>query len=247
MRRSVLSIGRRRLPLISLNTLVVGSGAAALNAAVSLHALGQPDVAVATEGFGRGTTFNTGSDKQTYYKIGLAASRPETRRSKWPATSSPAAACTATLPWPRRPDRPGLFSAWSSWGSLSHDRMGAFIGYKTDHDPRERATSAGPLTSQLMGRALAAELKRRRIRVFDRHPVVSLLTASADGIPRVIGAAALDESRLARGEGAFVIFNAVNVVLARAARPGSTTPPSIRKARRDPTDWPSPPEPSGTT
>ena len=73
MRRSVLSIGRRRLPLISLNTLVVGSGAAALNAAGSLHALGQPDVAVATEGFGRGTTFNTGSDKQTYYKIGLAA------------------------------------------------------------------------------------------------------------------------------------------------------------------------------
>ena len=73
MRTSVFPIGRRRLRLISLNTLIVGSGAAALNAAVSLHALGQTDIAVATEGLGLGTSFNTGSDKQTYYKISLAA------------------------------------------------------------------------------------------------------------------------------------------------------------------------------
>ena len=221
MRRSVLSIGRRRLPLISLNTLVVGSGAAALNAAVSLHALGQPDVAVATEGFGRGTSFNTGSDKQTYYKIGLAALEAGDSPLQMARDLFAGGCMHGDIALAEAAGSPRAFLRLVELGvPFPHDRMGAFIGYKTDHDPRERATSAGPLTSQLMGRALAAELKRRRIRVFDRHPVVSLLTASADGIPRVIGAAALDESRLARGEGAFVIFNAVNVVLATGGPAG---------------------------
>ena len=34
------------------------------------------------------------------------------------------------------------------------NRYGEYVGYKTDHDPFERATSAGPLTSKFMTQAL---------------------------------------------------------------------------------------------
>jgi len=34
------------------------------------------------------------------------------------------------------------------------DALGGFIGYKTDHDPSERATSAGPKTSKFMSECL---------------------------------------------------------------------------------------------
>ncbi|MHC4885908.1 MAG: FAD-binding protein, partial [Planctomycetota bacterium] len=54
-----------------LKVLVLGSGAAGLNAAVQLHARGMTDIAILTEGLTMGTSINTGSDKQTYYKLGL--------------------------------------------------------------------------------------------------------------------------------------------------------------------------------
>ena len=55
----------------TLNTLIIGSGAAGLAAAVRLNALGVEDIAIYTEGLKMGTSINTGSDKQTYYKLGM--------------------------------------------------------------------------------------------------------------------------------------------------------------------------------
>ncbi len=220
MRKSVFVIGRRRLPLISLNSLIVGSGAAALNAAVSLHALGQTDLAIATEGLGRGTSFNTGSDKQTYYKQSLAGDRSDSPLRM--ARDLFAGGCMhGDIALAEAAGSARAFLRLVEMGvPFPHDRMGGFVGYKTDHDPRQRATSAGPLTSQLMSRALAADLRRRRIRVFDRHQVVSLLSSADGDGTRVIGALALDESRGVRGENAFVVFNAVNIVLATGGPAG---------------------------
>ena len=58
--------------MVTVQTAVVGSGAAGLNAASRLFAFGQRDVVLVTEGMGCGTSRNTGSDKQTYYKLTLA-------------------------------------------------------------------------------------------------------------------------------------------------------------------------------
>lgn len=58
------------------NTIVVGSGAAALSAAEQLNALGV-DAAIVTEGMNKGTSRNTGSDKQTYYKLTLSGNVPD--------------------------------------------------------------------------------------------------------------------------------------------------------------------------
>ena len=67
-----LKVQDKEIEIIKLNTAVVGSGAAGFNAAIRLKQMGIDDVAVITEGINRGTSRNTGSDKQTYYKMSLA-------------------------------------------------------------------------------------------------------------------------------------------------------------------------------
>jgi len=59
---------------------------------------------------------------------------------------------------------------------------------------------------------LAAAVKARGIKVFDAHPVFALLTESKAGAKKVIGAVALDAPKCKRRP-AFVVFNAVNIVL----------------------------------
>ena len=59
------------------HTLVLGSGAAGLNAAVQLHRHGIQDAIIVTEGLDCGTSINTGSDKQTYYKLSLCGATPD--------------------------------------------------------------------------------------------------------------------------------------------------------------------------
>ena len=61
----------RDIPVYALDALVVGSGCAGFNAADSLYDLGRTDIAIVTEGVQMGTSRNTGSDKQTYYKLSL--------------------------------------------------------------------------------------------------------------------------------------------------------------------------------
>lgn len=56
----------KNLPFLRYNTIIVGSGAAGLNAALRLYEMGQREIAIVTEGINRGTSRNTGSDKQTY-------------------------------------------------------------------------------------------------------------------------------------------------------------------------------------
>jgi succinate dehydrogenase/fumarate reductase flavoprotein subunit len=220
MRTSTLQIGGRSLPLISLNTLIVGSGAAALNAAVNLHRLGRTDIAVATEAFGAGTSFNTGSDKQTYYKLSLAGGPGDSPRAM--AADLFAGGCMhgdIALAEAAGSAR-AFFNLVELGVPFPHDPYGAFAGYKTDHDPRQRATSAGPLTSRIMSEILARDVRRRRIRIFDHHPIIALLTAPEGDGTRVIGAVALDAGRTSRGRSGFVVFNAVNIILATGGPAG---------------------------
>ena len=60
------------IPCRSFRAVIVGSGAAGYNAARKLYDLGVHDIAIITEGEKMGTSRNTGSDKQTYYKLTLA-------------------------------------------------------------------------------------------------------------------------------------------------------------------------------
>ena len=208
-----IEIKGHRFPLHSFNTIIIGSGAAALNAASRLHGFGQKNIAIVTDNWGGGTSNNTGSDKQTYYKFSLAGGIQD---SSWKLAED-------------------LFSGGSMHGDIAlceaqnslqcffnlvelgvpfpFDKYGAFIGYKTDHDPHQRGTSAGPKTSQMMFQCLARDIRKRKIRIFNQHEVIGFLTDKKEGSTHVIGAIALDKENLDSPNMGFVIFNAVNIIM----------------------------------
>ena len=65
------------IPVVSVNTLIIGAGTAALRAAHHLHSRGVRAVVVVVDRLGAGTSANSGSDKQTYYKLGIAGDEPD--------------------------------------------------------------------------------------------------------------------------------------------------------------------------
>jgi len=213
MEKSLTAIGGTRLPVISLNTLVIGSGAAALNAAVCLHEQGIKDIAIATEDWKAGTSRNAGSDKQTYYKLALAGELPDSAL-RMAVDLFAGGSMHGDIAYVEAQNSAQAFFHLVGLGvPFPHDRYGGYVGYKTDHDPRQRATSAGPLTSRLMVEALGREVRKRGIPVLDRHMVIALLTAGRKESRQVIGAVAIDKKSI-RGDGCgFVLFNAVNIVL----------------------------------
>ncbi len=165
-----------------IHTLVIGSGAAGLTAAVRLHAQGIRDLAIYTEGLALGTSINTGSDKQTYYKLGMygrEADSPFLMAQDFlrgGAMHGDIALVEAAL-------SPMAFAHLAALGvPFPHDPFGQFPGYKTDHDPRRRATSCGPYTSREMCRALIGEVQRRGIEVAEDRIAVKLLKTGGDHI-----------------------------------------------------------------
>lgn len=80
MENTIFSAGRYTARVYSCNTAVVGSGAAGFNAADRLWQLGQQDIIIVTENRLAGTSRNTGSDKQTYYKLTLSGGDPDSVR-----------------------------------------------------------------------------------------------------------------------------------------------------------------------
>src|SRR4030042_940346 len=193
-----------------INTLVIGSGAASLNAAVSLYREGQKDIIIATSKWGGGTSNNAGSDKQTYYKLSLSGEKGDSVIEMAKDLFSghcmhgDIALCEAQ----------GSVRAFMNLVSLGvpfpHDKYGSWAGYKTDNDAGARATSAGPYTSKIMFEVLAGEVKRNRIKILDRHQVVALLTDRNRA--NVIGALAIN-MRVKDPFKAFVLFSCMNVVL----------------------------------
>ena len=56
------------------------------------------------------------------------------------------------------------------------NEFGEYAGYKTDHDPRTRATSCGPLTSKYMTEALERSVISKGIEIIDFQRVIKILT-----------------------------------------------------------------------
>ena len=209
-----------RFPIFSVNTLIIGSGAAALNTALRLFRLGQKNIAIVTEEWGGGTSSNSGSDKQTYYKLSLAGSSADSAQDmaadlfRGGCMHGDIALCEA------QNSAQAFLNLVDIGVPFPHDRYGGFVGYKTDHDPLGRGTSAGPLTSRWMFSCLAQQVEKREIPVFDQHDVITLLTLDHSEGNRVIGAIALNKNRMDDPSLGLVVFSAVNVVLASGGPAG---------------------------
>ncbi|MEK6793251.1 MAG: FAD-binding protein [Spirochaetota bacterium] len=158
------------------DALIIGSGAAAYNCAVHLYDLGVTDIAIVTEGRRMGTSRNTGSDKQTYYKISVGGTADDSARRMAETLFAGGAMDGDTALCEASQSLAEFFHLTSIGVRFPFNRFGEYAGYKTDHDPRERASSIGPYTSKVMTECLERETAKRKIRIIDHTRVIKLLT-----------------------------------------------------------------------
>ena len=176
MERTTVTIQGLNLPVRVYDAVVVGTGCAGFNAADRLYHYGRRDIAIITDHVKGGTSRNTGSDKQTYYKLTLSGGEPDSVEQmaqtyfEGQCMDGEHALCEAAL-------SARCFLRLCDLGvPFPANRYGEFIGYKTDHDPRRRATSVGPLTSKKMTEALEASVVAKGIEILDHMQVIGLLT-----------------------------------------------------------------------
>ena len=191
------------MEITQYDCIVVGTGAAGYNAACRLKELGK-SVAIVTEGVTTGTSRNTGSDKQTYYKLSLGGETPDSVMKMagdlfaGGCTDGDNALCEAAL------SVRCFMQLYELGVDFPVNRYGEFVGYKTDHDPYERATSAGPLTSKYMTEALEKKAQQLEIPVLDGLLAVEVLKYEG----RVCGLMCIEKET-----GTFQSFSCGDVVL----------------------------------
>lgn len=207
---TTVKIKDTEIPVLTFDTVVVGSGAAGYNCALRLAEYGVTSVAVATEGIKAGTSRNTGSDKQTYYKLNLCGDYADSPHAMaedlfaGKCVDGDHALCEAALSVPSFIHLCGLGVPFPT------NRYGEYVGYKTDHDPRARATSVGPLTSKLMTEYLEKAVERAGVTLLDGLHAVRVLKKDGDAV----GVLCVDASDR------FVILRAGSVVFATGGPAG---------------------------
>ena len=208
-----IQIAGKTLRVFRCNTVVVGTGAAGYNAADTLYAMGQTSVAIVTEGVHMGTSRNTGSDKQTYYKLTLAGGEPDSVE-EMAHTLFEGGSMHGDIAMVEAALSARCFCKLVNIGvPFPHNAYGEYVGYKTDHDPRQRATSCGPLTSRYMTEKLEQSVLEKGIPIFDGYRVLAVLSAPVDeGGKQAIGLLALDMRAACGPE--LVLFNCTNIVYA---------------------------------
>jgi len=204
------------------DTIIIGSGAAGLNCALHLieEGIDPHQIAIITEKLGAGTSFNAGSDKQTYYKLSIIGEQKDS-------------------PFEMAQD---LYSGGAMHGDIAlieatnsirefihlvelgvhfpHNKYGGYVGYKTDYDPKQRATSIGPLTSHKMCKCLLKAVNQANITILDNYYAMDIIINHSQGCNEAIGLIALDIKNLSNNKNidnlldSIKIFQAKNIILA---------------------------------
>ena len=218
--------GLESVPSFYCATVIVGSGAAALNCAEHLgRALAArgldpgEHLAIVTAALGGGASFRSGSDKQTYYRLGTLGEQALAPRQMAQALTA-GGCCHGDLALVEAENSLREFHHLVELGvPFPHNRYGAFVGYRTDHDPYQCATSAGPGTSRLMSEALLAAVQRLGVPIVNGCHAAALLTTGEGPDRRVCGLVAV-------GPEGPLVFAAHQVVMATGG-PGSLYADSV--------------------
>ena len=193
----------------TFDAIIIGSGAAAYSCADWLYKENITNIAIITENRLSGTSRNTGSDKQTYYKLsldGFSQDSPHRMASDIYKTGC----CDGEKMYLQAANSLRCFFRLCDYGvGFPTDIYGGFPGYKTDHDNTVRATSVGPFTSEIMTEKLEYQvLERNRTPLFDKRQVVEIISEN----DRVSGLIALNTET-----DEFETFYSKNIVCATGA------------------------------
>ncbi len=175
-----LSLGDERVPVLTTTSLVIGTGSAGYCAAERLAGFGAPDVVMVADKIRAGASRNAGSDKQTYYKLTLSGGEPDSVRSMAETLFSGGSMDGDNALAEAALSARCFFHLVEAGVPFPANHSGEFVGYKTDHDPRQRATSVGPFTSKSMVESLEARIHTLGIPVIGNCRLIDLLTEDGE-------------------------------------------------------------------
>lgn len=182
---NVLAVQGHRVPVHACGTVIMGSGAAGLRAAVELKRRGADVVVISQSAWG-GTSACSGSDKQTLHTANTS-DRGDNFKEMARAIRAGGAMDEDTA----YVEAVGSVRAMASLQFLGlplpQDDFGGTLRYQTDHDDVGRATSCGPRTSRLMVKVLATEAIRLGIPLFNQTTGVRILTEGQGDQRRLAG------------------------------------------------------------
>ncbi len=194
--------------------VVIGTGCAGYNCADWLYDLGVKNIAILTEDRNAGTSRNTGSDKQTYYKMSLSGDEGDSSL-QMAQTLFDGGAMDGDVALAEASNSVRAFIKLANLGvNFPTNEYGEFVGYKTDHDPYRRATSVGPYTSKRMTEVLEKSVFSKNITVHDGFMAVKLLTDES-GICGVLAINAKNKNEIE-----YIAIKTPHVVLATGGPAG---------------------------
>lgn len=194
------------------DTVIVGSGAAAYNAACTLKTGGYDNIVIVTENRLWGTSRNAGSDKQTYYKLDLTGGDSAEKMAQALFSGGSVNGDTALA------EAAGSARCFYNLVSLGVpfpcNEYGEYGGYKTDHDESCRASSAGPYTSKYMTQALEKRALELKTEIHDKS--MALLAVKRNG--KAAGLICLNTQN--PEEPFFAVYHCSSIIIATGG-PGS--------------------------
>ncbi len=161
----------------------------------------------------------SGSDKQTFYKLGTS---PDVADSAEDFSKSITAAGCVHQDLALAEGIGSLrefYHLVQAGVPFPHDAQGSYVGYKTDHDPYQRATSAGPKTSRFMSECLQRQVEQYKIAIHENQEVARLLTVGEGPTKCIAAVVTVDRTRLSPTDHVINVFMCENLVLA-AGGPG---------------------------
>lgn len=209
-----VQIDGQQVPVVRVDALVVGTGSAAYCAADRLWEFGQRNIAIVTDKVNAGASRNAGSDKQTYYKLTLSGDEPDSVRSMAETLYS-GGAMDGDIALAEAALSTRAFIRLCDLGvPFPQNRYGEYVGYKTDHDPRRRATSVGPYTSRTMVEVLEKRVLENGTPIYHGCRVMDIIVGQDEnGEPAVAGVLVLRASEpLQQGRSPYLLFRCKDVL-----------------------------------
>ena len=226
MNQTTTRINDLDIPTITTGTVVVGTGSAGYCAADRLLMGGVSDLIVIADKIRAGASRNAGSDKQTYYKLSLGGEAPDSV-ADLAATLFAGGAMDGDVALAEAALSAQAFLHLADAGvPFPTDRFGQYIGYKTDHDPRERATSIGPYTSKSMTEQLEARVRDAGVQIKEGCRVIDLVVDRSGDEARVVGLLVMNKAAEAAEQAGtdpaarFLLIAASNVIYATGGPAG---------------------------